>query len=301
MNTRYKQSKTSGLLAALLCLVVLVFSVSPALAASTAKSSAPASGDTSTITGDGSVKGYAADSDLQYGTIVQLDEKNNQKVLPVTQKNAQQMYGVVVDPHLLSITFSNSKYAHEVYVATSGNYNALVGTQNGAIKSGDYLEMSSVDGVAMNAGDSSVTVLGRALSGFDGKQDAMGSTTLKDSTGKTVKRVYFGTIPVAIDIQHNPNEKSTKLDAPNILQQIGQQVANRPVTPIKMYLSIAIVFLSLVVAAVILYSGIRSGMISLGRNPLSKKTILRGLIEVVLAAIVILIIGLFAVYLLLKL
>ena len=69
----------------------------------------------------------------------------------------------------------------------------------------------------------------------------------------------------------------------------------------RIYLSIAITGLSIIVAITVLYSGVRNSIISIGRNPLSKKSIFRGLLEIILTAFLILIIGLFAVYLLLKL
>jgi hypothetical protein len=52
---------------------------------------------------------------------------------------------------------------------------------------------------------------------------------------------------------------------------------------------------------VILYSGVRNTLISIGRNPLSKKTIYKGLIQIILMGLIIFITGLFGVYLLLKL
>lgn len=59
--------------------------------------------------------------------------------------------------------------------------------------------------------------------------------------------------------------------------------------------------ISLLAAIAVLYAGIRNGVISIGRNPMSKKSIFRAIFEVILTAALILIIGLFAVYLLLKL
>ena len=55
------------------------------------------------------------------------------------------------------------------------------------------------------------------------------------------------------------------------------------------------------IAATLLWSGVRSGMISIGRNPLSKHSIIQGLMQVIIVAVLIFIIGVFAVYLLLKL
>jgi len=51
----------------------------------------------------------------------------------------------------------------------------------------------------------------------------------------------------------------------------------------------------------VLYGGIRSSIISIGRNPLAKKSIVRGLIQVITVGVIILVIGLFSVYLLLRL
>jgi len=252
-------------------------------------------------TGGGSVQGYAAASSLQTGAIVQLTGGSANKVAPATSKNLNQMYGVVVDPHQLSLTISDASLPNEAYVATSGTYNVLVSTQGGAIHSGDYVTMSAIDGVAMKAGTDESTVFGRAAGSFDGKNNSLGTTTLKDTAGATNQTVALGMIPVAINVQRNPNEKSTKANLPKALQRIGEAVAEKPIGPLRIYLSIVITGLSIIVAIVTLYSGIRNSIISIGRNPLSKKSIFRGLLEIILTAFLILIIGLFAVYLLLKL
>lgn len=257
--------------------------------------------DGATVTGNGSVQGYAADTVLQDGTIVELVKGNNRKVEPATAKNVQQMYGVTVDPHLLSLTITDASLKNEVFVATSGTFEVLVSTQGGSIKPGDYITMSSVDGVGMNAGSDGTTVFGRAVGGFDGKTNTLGSTELKDSGGHVIKTATLGIIPVAVNIQRNPNEKSTKANLPQQLQRVGEAVAEKPVGGVRIYLSAAITFLSVIVAIVILYAGIRNSIIAIGRNPLSKKTVIRGLLSVIMAGVIVLIIGLFAVYLLLKL
>lgn len=253
--------------------------------------------------GGGSVQGYAADTALQVGTVVQLVGGGTTKVAAATAKNLGGMYGVVVDPHELSLTISNSSLANEASVATSGTYKALVSTQNGTVKQGDYLTMSAIDGVIMKAGtyDDQHMVFGRAAGSFDGKTSSLGNATLKDTTGATNQTVAIGLIPVTISIQRNPNEKSTKTNLPPFLQKLGQAIADKPVGPLRMYLSIAITGLSIIVAITTLYSGVRNSIISIGRNPLSKKSIFRGLLEIILTTFLILIIGLFAVYLLLKL
>lgn len=251
--------------------------------------------------GGGSVQGYASDVPLDTGTIVQLTGKDSNRVKIATQKELQNMFGVTVDRNQLPLTISNGVIENETYVAVSGTYNVLVSTQGGSIATGDYVTLSSVNGIAMKAGTEEKTVFGRAIGSFDGKGVTLGTTTLKDESGKTSKTVTLGSVPVTIDIRRNPNTKSTKANLPEPLQRIGEAIAEKEVSPIRIYLSMGITVLSIVAALVVLYSGVRNGLISIGRNPMSKKSIFRALFEVVLATLLILIIGLFAVYLLLKL
>ena len=251
--------------------------------------------------GGGSVQGYSSDTPLDTGTIVQLTGKDANQVKIAKQAELQNMFGVVVDRNQLSVTLSSEALKNETFVAASGTYNVLVSTQGGPIASGDYVTLSSVNGVAMKAGTEEKTVFGRANGPFDGKGITLGSTVLKDVNGNTNQTVKLGSVPVTIDIKKNPNDKSTKSDLPEFLQRLGQQIAEKEVSPIRIYLSLGITLISILAAIAILYSGVRNGVISIGRNPMSKKSIFRALLEVILTSILILIIGLFAVYLLLRL
>ncbi|HSX06528.1 MAG TPA: hypothetical protein VLG92_02315 [Candidatus Saccharimonadia bacterium] len=286
------------------CLVLVGLAGSTVTAAGTSSNNkTTSSSSTQKATGGGSVQGYAADSALQYGTVVQLAGGATTKVAPATAKDLGAMYGVTVDPHELSISISSSNLSNEAYVATSGTFNVLVSTQNGAISAGDYITMSAIDGVLMKAGsyDDQKIVFGRAAGGFSGKSNSIGSTSLHYSDNKTTQTVALGMVPVAINIERNPNQKSTKANLPPALQKLGEAIADKPVSPTRIYLSIGITGLSIIVALVTLYAGIRNALIAIGRNPLSKKSIFRGLLEIILTGFIILIIGLFAVYLLLKL
>ena len=251
--------------------------------------------------GGGSVQGYGADKPLDNGTIVQLAGKDSNRVKIASQAELQNMFGVTVDRNQLPIVLSSEEFENQVFVAASGTYNVLVSTQGGAIAAGDYVTLSSVNGIAMKASTEEETVFGRAAQSFDGKGTTLGTTILKDTTGKTNQTVTLGSVPVTIDIKNNPNEKSTKVQVPEVLERIGQAIAEKEVSPIRIYLSMGITVVSLIAAIAVLYSGVRSGVISIGRNPMSKKSIFRALFEIILTSLLILIIGLFAVYLLLKL
>ena len=251
--------------------------------------------------GGGSVQGYAADAPIDIGAIVELSSKSSNKVQMVEQSQLQNMFGVTIDRSQVPIAISNPSVENETYVAVSGTYNVLVSTQGGPIAAGDYITLSSVNGVGMKASTVQKTVFGRAAGSFDGKGVTLGKTTIKDTSGTTNQTVAIGMIPVTINIQHNPIIQSTKVDVPSFLEKLGQQIAQKQVSPVRVYLSLAITAVSLITALIVLYAGVRNGIIAIGRNPMTKKSIFRALFEVILTSLLILIVGLFAVYLLLKL
>lgn len=259
----------------------------------------PVAAETTTY-GGGSVASYAAETPIDNGTIVVLTGKNSNEVRVATQKDIQNMFGVVVDRSQLPLTVTNESIKNETFVAVSGTYNVLVTNQAGNIASGDYLTLSSINGTAMRVGEEEVTVFGRANGAFNDSSVILGATTLKDSNGgeKTIK---IGSIPVTIDIKTNPNHKSTDVNAPDFLKRVGEAIADKEVNPVRIYIGVGIAVVSLIAAIVVVYAGVRNSVISIGRNPMSKKSIFRALLEVILTALLIVIVGLFAVYLLLKL
>lgn len=309
-------SKTNTRLGRLLVIAVLLIAIASSLGdtvfAATPKKSSSTSSSKSTgsstanaaantqATNSSSVTGYGAASPLQIGTIVQLTGPGMNTVEPVSQQNATHIYGVTVDPNGLPFTVSSTGLTNETYVATAGTYNVIVSTQAGAIKVGDFIALSAIDGVGMDAGTVKTTVLGRAVEGFNGSANVIGTQTLKTSAGSS-DTVSLGVIPVAIQIEQNPTKPSTVVNLPKALQRVGQAIAEKPISATRTYLSIAILTVSIIMAIVILQAGVKGGLISIGRNPLSKGHIFRGLFSVILTSIIVLIIGLFAVYLLLKL
>ena len=251
--------------------------------------------------GGGNVQSYAANQPIDFGTVVELTGENSDQVKPSTQEQMQNMFGVSVDPRQLPVRIARGEVRNETYVASSGTYTVLVSDQNGSIQSGDYLTLSSISGVAMKAGTEESTVLGRAGAAFNDSSVSLGTTTLKDVNGASSKTVKLGSVPVTINIQSNPNETSTKAKVPEVLERIGQAIAEKEVSPIRIYISLAITAVTLIATIAVLYSGVRNSIISIGRNPMSKKSIFRALLEIILTSFLILIIGLFAVYLLLRL
>lgn len=252
--------------------------------------------------GGGSVQSYAADAPIANGTIVQLTGKDANRVKIAEQSHLQDMFGLVVDRSQLPLTVTGGdSVQNETFVAATGTYNALVSTEAGPIVSGDYVTLSAIKGVAMKAGTEEETVFGRANGSFDGRGVTLGTMAIKDRNGNVTQTVTLGSVPVTIDIKRNPNEKTTESNLPDFLQRVGQEIAEKEVSPIRIYLSMGISLICIIAVIVMLYAGIRNAVVAIGRNPMSRKSVFRALLEVILTALLVLIVGLFAVYLLLKL
>jgi hypothetical protein len=234
---------------------------------------------------------------LQRGMVVGLKENEPKKVEPINNSAIRRLHGVVVGTGDSSFVLAED--SQKIFVASGGKFDVLVSDQNGKINPGDYVTVSPVTGIAMKSDEFQETVLGKAIDAFDGTNKKLSDATIKDALGND-KKINIGRIQVDIAIVRNPFLKSTA-SLPGFLKDASQYVAGKPVNPIRVYLSIAVLFSAAAVAATLIYSGIRSGMVAIGRNPLSKKSILRGIFQVIIVGLIIFIIGIFGVYLLLKL
>ena len=245
------------------------------------------------------VQSYGANKSLEVGLIVELQPGSTSKVEALTQANESKMFGVVVNPNSAAVSLSTSSSASQTYVATSGNYQVLVSNQNGPIQAGDYITISSISGIGMKASTSDEIVVGKSLSSFLGTADSLGSTSLKNSNGHT-STVQLGLVDTSLDIAHNPLLKNTEANLPGFLVNISQNVANKPVSVGRIYISLIIIGICAIISGSMLYAGVRSSIVSIGRNPLSRRAVMRSLVQVTLTSLIVFILGIFAVYLLLR-
>lgn len=243
------------------------------------------------------IQGYNTDDSLQSGMIIMFKKDDTSKVAALSPDTPDKMQGVVVNPNDAPVTISDGN--QKVYVATTGHYDVLISDQGGAINPGDYITISSVNGIGMKAGSTQPVVLGKALTGFDSRNGVLSTTTLKDKAGKENK-INFGKVSVDISISRNPQLK-VEANVPSSLRKVSEAVAQRDVTANRIYLGMVMIFITSFVAAIVLYAGVRSSIVALGRNPLSRKSIFRSLIQVIITSVIIFLCGLFGVYLLLKL
>ncbi len=243
-------------------------------------------------------QGYGTDEALQRGMLVSLKEGDSTKVVAADSSNIKRLHGVVVNPNDAPVTISSE--TQKTFVATVGRYEALVSDENGTIKQGDYITVSSVPGIGKKTDTKSINVIGKAIADFDGKSDVLSTTDLKDNGGISQK-VNIGRLALDIGIGANPLAKPEDVNLPGFLKKATESVAQKAVSPVRVYLSLAILLASIAIAGSMLYAGVRSSMISIGRNPLSKQSITKSLIQIIITSFIVFIIGIFGVYLLLKL
>jgi len=242
-------------------------------------------------------QGYSATSNLQPGTIVSLNPTNANQVEPLNYNSISQMFGVVVLPSQSAITLGQSNDSNQVYVTNFGKHNVLVSNQNGPIKVGGYISISSISGVGMAANTSQKLVLGQAAASFNGTANVVGSEVIKNSLNQS-QTVEIGTIPVVISIEDNPL-KSGPVGLPTILEKISKFATNKSVSADRVYLGALVVLLGTILAITIVYAGVKNGLISIGRNPLAKKIIGAKLFKLVITGIFVLIVSFGAAYLIL--
>lgn len=242
---------------------------------------------------------YGTNGNVQLGMIVALSKADSSVVEAVNADRANEAYGVVVNNSDSLITLSGG--SGKVYVATSSKYDLLVSDQNGAIRAGDYIAVSSVSGIGMLADEFESVIVGQATQAFTGTNSPYFLSTAKvqDNKGKE-KNINIGRIQVNFGIDKNPLAKNVT-DAPEILRRAGKTIAGRSITAPRLYLALILLIIFTDIAASVIYSAVRSGFISIGRNPLSKRLIFRGILKMVLVALIILFAGIFGVYLILRL
>jgi hypothetical protein len=269
---------------------------------STSTSSATSSTPKSTDISNGLTQSLNANSDVQIGMAVQRKDGDPSTVIPLSQKNIKNLLGIVIpngDSPLVLTPDSNKQT--QVLVVPSGRPDVLVSNQNGPIKKGDYLSLSSLDGIAMKADETQATAVGRAETNFDGKTNILNTVKLKNSLRQEVN-IAIGRMPVEIGVTHNPSFKQSNSDyVPAFIGKIVFQVTSKNVSAARVYIAIVILIGLIVLVANMLYGGVRGGMVAIGRNPLSKKSIIVSLVQTVFFATIIFAGGVGGVYFLLKL
>jgi hypothetical protein len=205
--------------------------------------------------------------------------------------NASRLVGVVGDKPLLTISDGNG----QVTVILGGKAQALVSDINGPVKAGDRITVSPVSGIGMKATADS-QVVGVAQSDQPAANPA-NQRTINDTGGKS-HTIHVGSVPVQVGVASYQAPGSNFL--PPVVQRLANSIAGKHVGFFRVLLSGTILVATICGMFILLHTAAKTSVISIGRNPIAAGAIHKGLRQVSLLAVAILVAGLAASYLLLK-
>lgn len=236
---------------------------------------------------------YRSASSLPIGSLVSLKKDSADEVESSTTTNANNLLGIIISPDssLLTIT-SESK--NEVQVATSGTTPIIVSDVNGKIEQNDHITASPIAGVGMKA-TTNVRIIGIAQGTMTLAKENKQEYTDKNGQKHTVQ---LGQVPVLINVSYFFKQPD-KTIIPVAVQNIANSLAGRQVSTLPILISGGIFLVTLIVVMSIIYSMIRSSIISVGRNPMSQSAIYRDLVQLSALVLVILTLGMISIYLVL--
>jgi hypothetical protein len=229
-------------------------------------------------------QGFKASGSIATGSLVALDSSGS-GVVAADATNTDRLFGVAVPDSAAPLSLGSSGTG-QVQVVTTGSTDALVSTEGGKIKIGDYVSVSSIAGVGQKVPAGVHRVIGTAQADFDGTGSDTAKRSITDSAGGK-HEVIIGQIPVQIAVSTYTNSTGNQgYQVPIWLQRFSDALAGKAVNPIRIVIAGLILITTLISITVLLYSSVRNSIISIGRNPLSRGSVLRGLLEVIGVVIV---------------
>lgn len=229
-------------------------------------------------------------SNIANGTI--LSFVTSGKVGPASNTGGTSpIVGVAVNQPLVQLSGAG---AGSVQAAVGGTTDTLVSDINGPIAVGDRIAASPVTGVGMKANNSG-EIVGVAQSSLDSVSTLTQTVTDKSGSSSTV---HIGLIPVAVNVAYFTVGSGGTLSAfvPSFLQDLANAISGKQVSPLRVLDSILILLAGSIIVIVMLNTAIRSGIISIGRNPLAGAALRKGLVDVIVAALGVLLVTLTVVY-----
>ena len=239
-------------------------------------------------------QGYPASTNIPAGTIVSLAADGSGKVVPTDATSANRIFGVVAPAGNSTITLGAA--SGQVLVTTSGIATVFVSTEAGNITSGDPITLSSIAGVGEKLAQEG-RVVGIAEGSLTPSSPGVLSSTV--GTGASKKQVFVGEININVGV----TSYVVQTKATGVLgefQGFANSVAGKQVNQTKLIIAGIILLVTLISVSVLLYSAVRNSIVAIGRNPLSRGSVFRSLIQVILFALVILAISSGIMYLVIR-
>ncbi|MEO8784764.1 MAG: hypothetical protein ABI221_00305 [Candidatus Saccharimonadales bacterium] len=221
--------------------------------------------------------------------------KNLVTVQKSSVNRANKTLGVVValDDSLVTSVDGGATQAQKLYVADSGQATVFVTDINGAVHKGDLLAPSPLEGVLMKANTGTPGVLGLALA--DMSSQTMQTVSL--SGDGPIHSAKVALVGINMDIRFASSSSGVQQ---SLLVRLGQGLVHKEVSQVQTFIALSVLILLIVVEGSIVYAAVSSSITSLGRNPLAKRTIYRGLFQASGLVFMVLVVGLAAIYMVMR-
>ena len=234
-------------------------------------------------------QGYKTSIEMPNGAVVSLTKDSGDTVEKTTLQNEALLVGVAAAPEdaLIDVQPAGSL----IRVAVSGDTSLLVSDMDGDINPGDQLAISPLAGIAtkMNSNTSTKKIIAAANEKFNKTVSNIKQVEVELVDG-TKKTVFVGRITAKLLLNDRSDQKKSSQNQ-SILATIGEKLTGKPTNPVRLVASSLIAIGTLAIAGLILNSSVKGSFISLGRNPLSKDSIISGILKVSLLGIAILALG----------
>lgn len=184
-----------------------------------------------------------ADSEAQAGDILSISEGG---LVRSAVSYDSQIVGVIVEAPIISV---QPRDENTKAVSSSGSVQVRVNDSNGEIVIGDFITSSAQAGVGMKATESGY-VIGKAMSAPDGES---------------------GLVTVALEIGHRQTWPS--LGAGGFLNSLISDGGR-----LRLILAAILGIIVLIVGTISFLRVVNSGVLAIGRNPLAKGSIIRGMV-----------------------
>jgi len=215
---------------------------------------------------------------LVAGSLVVLKNNDAGYVQAATSNLASQLVGVIADQPLVELGDNTD----QAQVVVSGQTEALVSDINGPIYVGDKITASPISGTGMKA-LTSTEIVGTAESNLSSVQTY--TYTVHSKAGKA-KVIHVGAIPIEVNVSYYTfSQSSLNAFVPTFLLDAGAAIAGKDVSPMRVLIAFMCLFVGFVIAGVVLQAAVRSGIISIGRNPLAQVALRRSLVDVLVTTI----------------
>lgn len=196
----------------------------------------------------------------------------------------QSMIGVVTEKPAISFDVGTTVANSDKYpVLSSGNVYVRVSMENGNIKKGDFITSSSKAGVGMKA-DKSGFVIGSSLE------------NMNFSDKNEIKELY-----VSLDIHYLSTARTAQSNLGDVISLSTIATYESPLQVFRYVMAALVVLVSVVISFLSFGRLATLGIEALGRNPLASHKIQFGIVANVLLSLIIVVVGLFVAYFIVKL